>query len=101
VRDQHVERGCGRIVELRPVGDTELLRDIDLHGLDVLTIPRRREQAVGEPQQMQILGRLLTEEVVDPVDLPFIRHGVHRSVQFTETLRATCRTASHTPPERP
>jgi hypothetical protein len=44
--------------------------------LDVLAVPGRRERPVGEPQQVQVLGGLLPEEVIDPVDLLLVKDSM-------------------------
>jgi hypothetical protein len=87
VRDEHVEHRAGRVVEHRAVGDAELLRHVDLHRLDVLAVPHRGEQAVGEAKAVQVLGGLLAQEVVDPVDLLLVQDRVDDPVQAAERLR--------------
>jgi len=86
VGHQHVEHRAGGIVELGPVGDVERLRHVDLHGLDVPTVPERGRQLVGEPQYVQVLGGLLPQEVVDPVDLLLVEDGVDNPVEFPESI---------------
>ena len=49
--------------------DADLLGHRDLHVIDVLLVPDRLEDAVGEPQHEQVLHRLLAEVVVDAEDL--------------------------------
>ena len=47
----------------------ERLGDVDLHVVDVLPVPDRLEQAVGEAEGQDVLRRLLAQEVVDAEDL--------------------------------
>jgi len=75
VRDQHVEHRPGGVVELGAVVDAERLGHVDLHALDVVAVPHGGERLVGEPQHVQVLRRLLAEEVVDPVDLRLVGPG--------------------------
>jgi len=49
--------------------DRERLGHVDLHVGDVLAVPHRFEQAVGEPGGQDVVDPLLAEEVVDPEDL--------------------------------
>jgi hypothetical protein len=44
-------------------------------------VPRRLEQAVGEPQGQDVLHRLLAEEVVDPEDLRLLEGVAEHDVQ--------------------
>ena len=41
----------------------------------------------GETQHVQVLGGLLAQEMVDPVDLRLLQHLVHGLVQLAEVLR--------------
>ena len=50
VRDDHVPVGAGLLVELGAALDPHRLRHVDLHVADVLAVPDRLEQPVGEPQ---------------------------------------------------
>ena len=68
----HVAEGACVLVEGRPVADGERLRDVDLDVLDVVPVPDRFEQPVGEAQGEDVLRRLLAEVVVDPEDLLFV-----------------------------
>ena len=101
VGDQHVQRRPGRVVELRPIGDVEGLRDVDLHLLDALAIPDPGDHRVGEPQHVDVLGRLLAQEVVDPEDLLLVEHACGRARRARGSCPARCRTASRRPPSCP
>ena len=65
----HVAQRAGRLVELAALLDADRLGRGDLHMVDVVAVPDRLEQAVGEAQRHDVLDRLLAEEMVDPVDL--------------------------------
>ena len=86
VCDQHVEDRAGGVVEPGPVRDSERLGNVDLDGRDVVAVPHRTDHLVGEPQHVQLLRRLLAEEVVDPIDLLLGQHGVHQAVELAELL---------------
>ena len=49
--------------------------------VDVLAVPQRLEEAVGEPQGQQVERRFLAEEVVDPEDLVLGEDLVQRVVE--------------------
>ena len=49
--------------------EPEGLGHVDLDVVDVLPVPDRLEQAVGESERQDVLRRLLAQEVVDPEDL--------------------------------
>jgi len=69
VGDDHVPVGAGVIVEVGASVDRERLGHVDLYVGDVLVVPDRLEQAVGEPEGQDVVDRLLAQEVVDPVHL--------------------------------
>src|SRR3546814_18822889 len=52
--------------------DADRLGGRDLNAMDMVAIPYRLEQAVGEAQHHDVLDRLLPEEMVDAVDLAFV-----------------------------
>ena len=54
-----------------PLRQAFLLGHGDLHVIDVLLVPERLEDAVGEAQHQQVLHRLLAEVVIDAVGLAF------------------------------
>ena len=83
----HVEERAGGVIEDRPVIDVQRLGDVDLDLLDVLPVPHAGHHAVGEPEYMQVLGALLTQEVVDPVDLLLIEHVVYGDIELPEVVR--------------
>ena len=77
----HVLECPGRLVEGDPVVDAQGLGDVDLHVIDVVTVPDRLEEAVGETEGQYVLGRLLAQEVVDPEDLFLVEEPVHQVVE--------------------
>ena len=77
----HVLEGARRLVEGHPVVDRERLGDVDLHVVDVIPIPDRLEEAVGEAEGQDVLRRFLTQEVVDAEDLVLVEDLVHGVVQ--------------------
>ena len=73
--------GAGRLVERGAVLEAQRLGHVDLHVVDVVAVPDRLEQPVGEPEGEDVLRRLLAEEVVDPEDLLLVEDLVQRGVQ--------------------
>ncbi len=71
----HVAQRPRGVVELAASLDIERLRDGDLDMVDVIAIPQRLENAVGEPKHQDVLNRLLPEIVVDPIDLTLGEHA--------------------------
>ena len=59
---------AGLFVEGPAALDAELLRHRDLHALDVLAVPDRLQERVGEAEVEQVLDRLLAEVMVDAED---------------------------------
>ncbi len=70
------------------LGQALLLGHGDLHVVDVLRVPQRLEDAVGEAQHQQVLHRLLAEVVVDAVGLAL---GERRRRPVRITSRALSR----------
>ena len=87
MRHQHVENGSGGLVERRPHGDVERLGHVDLDAFDVGSIPGPGEEAIGEAQDVNVLGGLFPEEVVDPVDLCLLERLVGDAVELGERFQ--------------
>ena len=71
----HVAQRAGRVVELAALLDADRLGDRDLHVVDVVAVPQRLEEAVGEAEDQDVLHRLLAEIVIDAEDLLLARHA--------------------------
>ena len=65
----HVAQHAGLVVVAAALADVDFLGHGDLHVVDVVAVPHRLENRVGEPQHEQVLHRLFAEIVVDAVDL--------------------------------
>ena len=66
---KHVAQHAGRVVVAAAAADVDFLGHGDLHVVDVVAVPDRLEDRVGEPQHQQVLHRFLAEVVVDAIDL--------------------------------
>ena len=81
--DDHVAVGAGRPRRRRrAMPDRERLRHVDLDVVDVVAVPDRLEEAVGEAQGEDVLRRLLAEEVVDAEDLLLAEDPLDRVVEL-------------------
>ena len=49
--------------------------------VNVIAVPERFEDAVGEAEDQDVLHRILTQVMVDAVDLLLFEHPVHLLVQ--------------------
>ena len=58
----------GALVEAAALADAEVLGERDLHARDVVAVPDRLEERVGEAEVEDVHDRLLAEVVVDPED---------------------------------
>ena len=81
VGHDHVAIGTGALVEVGALGQPERLRDVDLDVGDVVSVPDRLEEAVGEAEGEDVLGGLLAQEVVDPEDLVLIEDLVQPGIE--------------------
>ena len=86
VGDDHVAVGTGGLVELGAALEPEGLRHVDLHVVDEVAVPDRLEEAVGEAERQDVLGRLLAEEVVDAEDLALVEDLVQPVVEPARAL---------------
>ena len=87
----HVAQRPDRVVEAAAVLDPEVLGHGDLHAGDPVAVPQRLEDRVGEPQEHDVHGGFLAQEVVDAEDLPLgqmlsqlVVQGAGRSQVVTE-----------------
>ena len=71
----HVAQRAGRVVIIAAAADGQRLGDGDLHVVDMVAIPDRLEQAVGEAQHQNVLHRLLAEIMVDAENLIFLENA--------------------------
>ena len=79
---EHVAQHADRVVVRRPMADGQVLGGRDLHVVDVVAVPDRLEDAVGESQHQHVLHRLLAQVVVDAIDLVLGKDVVHLAVEF-------------------
>ena len=68
----HVAQRAHGVVEMAAVLDAEALRHRDLHRREVVAVPQRLEDRVGEPQVEDLGEAHLPQEVVDPVELGLV-----------------------------
>ncbi len=93
VLDQVAQR-AGAFVIAGPALDPDVLRGGDLDVVDVVAVPDRLEQRVGEPQRQQVLDRLLAQVVIDPEDLRLRRRPRAPRRSAAAPRRGRSRTAS-------
>ena len=62
----HVAGGADAVVVAGAAADADVLGHGDLHVVDVVAVPDRLEQLVGEAQRQHVLDGLLAQVVVDP-----------------------------------
>ena len=71
----HVAQGAGFFVVAGSGADAFRFAHSDLHVIDVLVVPNRLEDAVGEPDDHQILNGFFPQIVIDAEDLRFVEHA--------------------------
>ena len=77
----HVPDRAGLVVIAAASGHANRLGHRDLHVIDVLRIPQRLEQDIGEPYRHQVLDGFLAQVMVDAIDLLFPEMAGQRGVQ--------------------
>ena len=70
----HVADRAQLLVQLAAALDAERLRHRELHARDVVAIPQRLEEGIGEAEVEQVLHRLFAEKMIDAVDLRLFEH---------------------------
>ena len=65
----HVAQRAGGVVIIAAAADGQRFGDRDLHVIDMVAIPDRLEQAIGEAQHQDVLHGLLAEIMIDAKNL--------------------------------
>ena len=77
----HVSHGSGGFIEARPLFHTHRLGNGDLHVIDVIAIPQRLKNPVGEPLDHDVLDGFFAQKVVHPIDLIFVESSQYLLVE--------------------
>ena len=83
----HVAGGADAVVVAGPAADAHVLGHRDLHVVDVVGVPDRLEQLVGEPHRQDVLDGLLAEVVVDAEHRPGREDPVEHLVELLRGLQ--------------
>ena len=78
----HVAQGASAFVIAGASPDAQRFRRRDLHMVDVVRVPQRRENGVGKSQNQDVLGRFLAEKMVDPIGLLFCKRIVDDTIKL-------------------
>jgi hypothetical protein len=78
---QHVAHGAGGVVVAGAPAHALRLGHGDLHVVDVVAVPDRLDQGVGEAEHQQVLHRFLAEVMIDAVNLVLVEIVVQLCVQ--------------------
>ena len=71
----HVAHGSGGFIEARPLLYPNGLGHRNLHVVDMIAIPQRLKDPVGEPLDHDVLDRLLPKKMVHPINLVFVERS--------------------------
>ena len=71
-----------RVVEAAAILHAEVLGHGDLDTLNAVPVPQGLDDGVGEPEEQDVHGRLLAQEVIDAQDLPLIEQFAQLGVQL-------------------
>ena len=77
----HITQGACRFVEAAALFDAEILDCRDFYVVDIIPVPKGFEDTVGKAESEYVLGSLLTEEMIDTVNLLFVEN---RSIDFIQ-----------------
>ena len=82
----HIAQSTGLIVEAPTTLDAHILYCGNLNSLDVIAIPQWLEDPISEAQSHDVLHSLLTEEVIDTIELMFAERLTIDLVQLHSRL---------------
>ena len=77
-----VADGARLVVEGAPALDAEVLGHGDLHALDVIAIPERLQEGVGEAEEEHVVDRPLAEVVIDAEDRRLVEGAEQDAVEL-------------------
>ena len=83
----HVPGGADPVVVAGAAAEADVLGHGDLHAVDVVAVPDRLIERVGEAQRQDVLHRLLAEVVVDAEHRFLGEHAVDHFVEFDGALQ--------------
>src|SRR5579864_125850 len=74
--------GSGHIVKSPAALNSEILRHVDLHALDIVAVPECFRERIRESKDQHVVHRPLAEEVIDAENTGFIEDGEKNLVQL-------------------
>ncbi|KKL15926.1 hypothetical protein LCGC14_2500720, partial [marine sediment metagenome] len=80
---EHVAEDADAVVVSGTVTDRDLLGRGDLYVIDVVAVPDRLENTVGESKDQHVLHGLLAQVVIDAIDLVLVEDLVYGAVEFS------------------
>ena len=89
----HVADGAGLLIEEAAALHAETLGHGDLHAFDVVAVPDRLQEGVGEAEEMQVLDRVLAEIMVDAKDRRLVEVAQQDAIESPRRIADPCRTA--------
>ena len=78
----HVAQGARFFVVPAAFFHADVLRDRNLHVIDVISVPQRFENTVRKTERQNILYGFFAEIMIDSIDLPFLERMVNFLIQF-------------------
>jgi hypothetical protein len=78
----HVAQSARSFIEARARFDSERFRCGDLHLVDVVCIPQRRENRVCKSQDQNVLRGLFAEEMINAISLFFSEGIADDAIEF-------------------
>jgi len=94
----HIPERTDAVVEARALADALRLGVGDLYMIDVVAVPQRLEQQIGEAEHQHVLHRALAEVVIDAVDLLLAEVALQMLVQNLGALQVVAERLLHHQP---
>ena len=87
----HVPQSARFFVVVAALLDTQILRHGDFHVVDIAAIPDRLKDSVTETKHQNVLNRLLSQIVIDAVDLLFVQNLAEGLIQSSGRIQVTAK----------
>ena len=77
----HIAQRTGRFIECAAMLDADGFRHGDLHVIDIVVVPQRFEESVGEAKRQDVLHGFFAEIVIDSVDLILVQTCANLAIE--------------------
>ena len=84
----HVAKCARRVVVAAALFHADILSHSNLHVVDIAAVPDRFKDSVRESKHQNVLNRLLSQIVIDAIDLMLLQAGAQTPIQSSGRIEA-------------